>query len=226
MSDSWKPVAIRWLIGLGAVLTIGCWAGAACWYYIYSADLPNPDELARLAPVEEAAVPDTCSSQVVQAIPVSAINNNVRKAIRVESPTWPDPTDIAGSIAFERILCGFPPADWKLVYRGKRFANRLMRRFTSDQLLAIYLNTYRFDIKTEGIEAVSKQTFSKPASALELDEAAYIFATADKGDPTSDVSLQRRDAYLDELAAKGLITAPEAKTLKARPGPAVFISHK
>lgn len=53
-------------------------------------------------------------------------------------------------------------------------ARKLERKFTKDQILLMYLNFAYFGHATFGVESASRYYFGKPASALEIGEAALL----------------------------------------------------
>jgi len=210
---------VRWTLGVITVLFVVAVLGRMAWsYYIYTGDLPNIDELAQLAPKSKSMVFDPCAGHTVEAIPPSEINENVRKANWAKEGPASD-SDFAMDVAVERVICTFPPPE-ELISRSRRLTHHLVKRFTPEQLLAIHLNSFPFvNLRTTGIESASEQAFHKPASKLELDEAAYIFATLDLERPNPGVALELRNGFLDIMVQKQLITAQEAAIAKARPGP-------
>ena len=207
---------VKALVVIGVVLVVAL-IGVAYWFYVYSGDLPNLDQFALFAPDQRRVAEDPCSHLSVTAIPASEMNKWVRAAITVDEAPPTDP-EFAWNVAFNQASCNFP-SGWQIISKAKRLSGHLKKRFTPEQLLAIDLNTHRFGFRTVGIEAVAQQKFSKPARELELQEAALLFLEPGYEDEKPDLLLQKRNTFMDTMAAQHLITTEEAATAKAQPLP-------
>jgi membrane peptidoglycan carboxypeptidase len=99
--------------------------------------------------------------------------------------------------------------------REIRYALGLERSLTKGDILERYLNIAYFGAGAYGIEAAARRYFSKPASALNLEEAATLAGIVQQ--PTSydplrnpDLSTERRNVVLKRMAELGYVTSDEA----------------
>ena len=202
--------------------------GMAWWWYVYTADLPNIAQLAEFVPAQRTMVSDPCTLSANLAVPLSEINENIRKASAASERPATDP-GFARYVAFDRVYCPFvnEPREittgeqTKLTLKAERLKNHLAGRFTSDQLLAIHLNSYRFGYRQIGVETAAQQVFHKPASSLELEEAALLFVRGNLITPRPDLLLQQRNGLLDIMRERKLITPQEAADAKSKPVPTI-----
>ncbi len=92
---------------------------------------------------------------------------------------------------------------------------QLRRRFTSEQLLTIYLNRAYFGNDLIGAESASLHYYGKHASELDVPQAALI-AGLIKGpsryspERHPDRAKERRDEVIDAMLRNGSITAEQA----------------
>ncbi len=90
----------------------------------------------------------------------------------------------------------------------------LERRFTKDEILALYLNRVYFGAGSWGAEAASRRYFGKPASELSIGEAALLaglLKAPSRYAPTNDATRAsvRATVVLDLMLASGRITEAE-----------------
>ncbi len=90
-------------------------------------------------------------------------------------------------------------------------ANELTRRYTRDQILEIYLNDNYYGNQAYGVEAAAQLYFGKPASALNLAEAAMLAGIPQSPvlwDPVTNKPgvLRRQNDVLRLMAKAGYIT--------------------
>jgi penicillin-binding protein 1A len=98
----------------------------------------------------------------------------------------------------------------------------LERRFTKDEILALYLNRVYFGAGNFGIEAAAQSYFAKPARRLQLNEAAMLaglLQAPSRYAPTSNRGRAARRAaiVLDRMVATGAITRAQARIVKRNP---------
>jgi len=98
----------------------------------------------------------------------------------------------------------------------------LERRFTKDEILAIYLNRVYFGAGAFGIDAAARTYFGKPARALALPEAvvvAGLLKAPSRYAPTRDLDLawQRARDVLDNMVEAGFLSAAAAEAAKREP---------
>ena len=117
-------------------------------------------------------------------------------------------------------------------FSGERTAKRkvqemivafwLERKFTKDEILALYLNRVYLGAGTFGVAAAAERYFDKPVSQLRLTEAALLaglLRAPSRYAPTRDIDLamSRTGVVLDAMVATGTINAAQAKAAKAGP---------
>ncbi len=98
----------------------------------------------------------------------------------------------------------------------------LERRFTKDEILALYLNRVYFGSGNFGIEAAARSYFGKPAAKLSLNEAAMLaglLKAPSRYSPARnrDRAAARASVVLDRMAAAGFITKAQANVVKLNP---------
>lgn len=101
-------------------------------------------------------------------------------------------------------------------------AVKLEDRHSKKQILSFYLNTIYFGRGAYGIEAASRSYFDKHATALTVNEAAYLAGIirapeAYQADEHPGRARVRRDAVLEDMADLGYIGAGRADRIMARP---------
>jgi membrane peptidoglycan carboxypeptidase len=102
-----------------------------------------------------------------------------------------------------------------------RYAIAFEEKYDKDWILERYLNIAYFGDGAYGIEAASRHYFSKPASELELHEAALLAGLVKNPtgyDPTNNPkqARDRRNLVINEMAELNAISASEADKAKAR----------
>ncbi|MBX0328108.1 transglycosylase domain-containing protein [Oscillochloris sp. ZM17-4] len=101
-------------------------------------------------------------------------------------------------------------------------ALKLSASFGKGEILSMYLNQVYYGGLSYGVEAAAQRTFGKPASDLDLAEAALLAGLPQapgRYDPFSqpDLAAARQAQVLDAMAREGFITAEEAERAKAEP---------
>jgi penicillin-binding protein 1A len=94
-------------------------------------------------------------------------------------------------------------------------AIQLERRYSKDRILELYLNAIYFGNGAYGIEAAAHQYFGKPATELNLAEAALIAGLIQRPSATDpyrapEAAVQRRRLVLDRMLANDMITEDQA----------------
>ncbi|WP_374449361.1 transglycosylase domain-containing protein [Stella sp.] len=95
----------------------------------------------------------------------------------------------------------------------------LERRFTKDEILAIYLNRVYFGAGTYGIDAAARRYFGKPATRVGLYEAAVLAGlpkAPSRLNPLRDPDLaaDRAGEVLDNMVEAGFLSRNEAEAAK------------
>lgn len=98
----------------------------------------------------------------------------------------------------------------------------LERTYTKDQILESYLNRVYFGAGAFGVEAAAQTYFGKPASRVNIREAALLAGLlkapsrySPKSDP--DEAAARTEVVLAAMKEAGFITSAESRTLKKLP---------
>jgi membrane peptidoglycan carboxypeptidase len=105
-----------------------------------------------------------------------------------------------------------------------RYAMAVEKKYSKDQILEKYLNIAYFGAGAHGIQAAAKRFFGKPASELNLVEAATLAGAVqnpNRTDPnvskaSRELLKARRNVVLDRMAELGKITPQEAAEAKAK----------
>ncbi|WP_248962400.1 transglycosylase domain-containing protein [Sphaerisporangium perillae] len=105
-----------------------------------------------------------------------------------------------------------------------RYAMGIEQKYTKDEILERYLNIAYFGASAYGIQSASKRFFDKPASKLNLEEAATLAGAVQNPNATDPnlgkqhkaALLARRNTVLDRMAELKKITPEQAATAKAK----------
>ncbi|WP_226900195.1 transglycosylase domain-containing protein [Nonomuraea phyllanthi] len=105
-----------------------------------------------------------------------------------------------------------------------RYAMAIERKYTKDQILEKYLNIAYFGAGAHGIQAAARRFFDKPASELNLVQAATLAGAVQNpartdpsvGKESQERLLQRRNTVLDRMYQIGKITLQQANEAKAK----------
>ncbi|NIR45094.1 MAG: PBP1A family penicillin-binding protein [Gemmatimonadetes bacterium] len=108
--------------------------------------------------------------------------------------------------------------------REAKVARDIERLYSKEEILEAYLNQINYGHGWYGIETASQNYFGKPASQLNLPEAALLAALAKAPTRYSPIlnperALGRRNLVLDLMARQGYISWAEAEAAKAYPLP-------
>jgi penicillin-binding protein 1A len=103
-----------------------------------------------------------------------------------------------------------------------RLALKIERAFTKDQILELYANRVYLGAGFYGVEAAAKGYFGRPASELELDQAAMLAGMAQAPTVYSPytnpkLAVRRRNTVLESMVDAGFIGRPQAEAVKSRP---------
>jgi len=106
--------------------------------------------------------------------------------------------------------------------RELRMAVNVEHEMTRDQLLAAYLNAAYFQNHAYGIQIAAERYFSRPASRLNLTEAAMLAGLVENPDLYNPLAypknaLQRRNVVLARMAQLHYITQAQATASEAKP---------
>ncbi|NNF28081.1 MAG: PBP1A family penicillin-binding protein [Gemmatimonadetes bacterium] len=110
---------------------------------------------------------------------------------------------------------------WRRKAVELRAARALERELTKDQILEFYLNSVYMGTGVYGVEAASWDYFGKPASELELWEAASLVGTiktpARYNPRGGEPARQRRDLVLEVMEREGVVSSAEAAEALQQP---------
>ena len=108
--------------------------------------------------------------------------------------------------------------------REAKVARDIEGIYSKDEILQAYLNQINFGHGWYGIETAARNYFGKPASQINLPEAALLAAlpkAPSRYSPLLDpeAALKRRNLVLDLMSRQGYLTSAEAEAAKAYPLP-------
>ncbi len=100
-------------------------------------------------------------------------------------------------------------------------AIELEKRYTKEEILAMYLNKFDFLYNSYGIQSAAKTYFGKSQKDLTIDEAATLIAMLKwprKYNPKRhpDKSKQRRNVVLNQMKKYGYLTSEQCEKLKQK----------
>jgi len=101
-------------------------------------------------------------------------------------------------------------------------AAQLERRYTKDEIIAMYFNRFDFVNNAVGIKSASSVYFGKTPAELEVQEAAVLVGMLKNPSLFNplrfpDTTLHRRNVVLGQMKRNGVITSTEFDSLKAIP---------
>lgn len=192
-------------------------AGILGWFFLYQGDLPDVRQLANFAPETSRVVADACLYRPITVVPALQIGKEFRDAIKAAEPETLLPFRTANFLLCEsehRNNLRYVLDEYRLVWH-------IRRRFSEDQLLAIYANRAYFAHDTFGVTDASQRFLGKKPKDLSIQEAALL-AGMIRGPGFSPykypgAALQRRNQVIEAMRAQGTISAEEAATAAATP---------
>lgn len=101
-------------------------------------------------------------------------------------------------------------------------AVRLERKYTKEEIMAMYLNKFDFLYDSYGIKSASETYFGKSQDSLNIQEAAMLVGMLKNPSLFNpkrklDKAKQRRSVVLDQMRKNGIITKEEYDSLKVLP---------
>lgn len=188
------------------------------WFFFYSKDIRQFDTLSGFAPTVPGTELSDCPEGSVSVLPYSLIGQNVLKAARAAEG---DDRDFALQVA-RSMFCNQQGTMIKRHLLEIKAFVQVRRRYTSEQLLTIYLNRAYFGDGGIGIENAAEHYYGKRSSELDVAQAAMVAGLL-KGprryspDIHPDRAKTRRDAVLTTIASRGFITPIEAEAAMQSP---------
>ena len=193
-------------------------AGGVCiWLFIYTGDLPNTSQLSQFSPGARTLLTDSCLVGPSMAVPFDQIGKSFQNAFVSAEPSLSFSDQIARSL-----MCSQPHRAGRYHLNAFRLAWHIRRRFSEPQLFTIYANRAYFGAGVTGIEKASEKFCHKDASELNLEEAALLAGVLRGPGYLSpfkypDRALQRRNAVLETMAARGKLDGAEEARAEATP---------
>ncbi len=230
-------------IVLGLVVVALLLGAAGRWFLYYDADLPNVQELKLFAPDAPTVIPQAsiCRETArVVAVPTEPLTD-VRNAVlategEVDPRSMPQRLydDLIGnatsshhygtySLQISRqLFCDDQHSVFRRELSELRTSLQLERRFTSNQILDIYLNRAFFGPGVYGIENASQYYLAKPVAQLSTPEAALLAGILEGPSVFSpsthpNEALARRNKVIEAMLKRGSITAEQAQEAKGAP---------
>ena len=183
-----------------------------CWFYLYSRDLPDFAALAKFAPDSTTTVANECSGIAVGVIPFASVGKNLQNATRAAEGK----SDEILALQISRdLFCNSRTRMLKRHLLEYKASVQLRRRFTSEQLLTMYLNRAYFGPDLIGVESASLHYYRKHAAELDIPQAALIAGLIKAPSMYSperhpDRAKERRDAVIEAMLKNGTVTAEQA----------------
>lgn len=187
------------------------------WLFIYTGDLPDIGHLLQFAPSAQSSVSDPCLISPSLAIPFDHIGKTLQDALAAAESPQLFPDQIARSL-----MCSQTGGVGRYHLNSLRLSWHIRRRFSQQQIFAIYANRAYFGSGATGVENASRQFFHKDTDALNTEEAALLAGLLRAPDSFSpykhpEKALQRRNQVLEHMAAQGKISPSEAARAEATP---------
>jgi len=209
-----KRISIALLVAAVLIVVVTC-VGLG-WFFFYSGDLPNFAEVVKLTPDTSGTVSDVCSNRPIQVVPFASLGTNLRNATHAAEGQG---SEVLATQISRNLFC---ESQMRMLQRHLleyKAAVQLRNRFTPEQLLTIYLNQSSFGDGLTGVESASLHYFSKPASELDVGQAALIAGLLRAPSLYSperhpDRAKERRNEVLDAMLRNGAITAEQAGKAK------------
>jgi len=203
-------------LGLAGIVLIA--AVSFCgWFFLYTGDLPKTDQLAEFAPAAGQLVTDSCLAGLSYAIPFELIGKPFQDSLTSAEPGISFSDQIARTLMCNRFERS---AQYQLDVI--RLSCHIRRRFSEQQLFAIYVNRAYFGPGATGVDNASQHFFQRDANALSTEEAALLAGLLRGPDFLSpfkhpDKALQRRNEILETMASQGKLSTAEFAKAVASP---------
>ncbi len=204
---------LKALLGLALLCFLLAVVGL-CRFYFYSGDIPNFAGLDSFAPAHTTTTAYDCAATTITVIPYTLLGQNVERATRAAEGD--------GHLLSRRIplqmFCNYKNQTSSLSRQilELKASTQIQRRFTSEQILAIYLNRAYFGDGVFGIENASQHYYAKSSSELDVAQAAMLAGMLPHPSvysPTThpDKARERRDAIISTMVSRGAITPAEGQ---------------
>ena len=179
-----------------------------CWFCFYSGDIPQLADLAELTPDSDAIATDRCSGTPIPVIPAASVGQNLRNALRAAEGLN---DEILALQVSRKLFCN---SQMRMLQRHLfeyKAAVQMRRRFSTEQLVTIYLNQASFGQDLVGAESASLHYYGKHASDLDIAQAAMIAGllrspNLDSPERHPERAKERRDSVIQTMLRSGTIT--------------------
>lgn len=194
------------------IITIAAATAFCYWLYAYSGDIPNFAALNRYSPNVPSAVASDCSSGMLNAIPYDLLGNYVQRSVSAA-----EGDDRAMSLQISRrLFCNYERQKVPRQILELKASVQIRRRFTPQQVVAIYLNGAYFGEGSFGIDAASRHYYGKSPSELSLPQAAMLLGLLKSPSAYSpsrhpERARVRRDEVLAKMIRIGAITPEQGQ---------------
>jgi len=200
-----------------AALALILVVGVCSWLFVYTRDLPEFDHLSQFVPSIQSVVSDSCLTGPSTSIPFDRIGKSLQDALSTAEPASSMPQRIAITL-----MCNRRESPIQYELDTIRLSWHIRMHFSEQQLFTIYANRAYFGAGMTGVQNASKDLFHKDSEALSVDEAALMAgllrapaALSPRKHP--EQALLRRNKVLEEMVAKGKLSAADAARLEASP---------
>ena len=186
------------------------------WLLFYSGDLPELAGISDFAPKEASVGTDDCvAPHGVSVIPYTALGSNISNATRASERAME--LQVARSL-----LCHYRGSNIARILLEYKASLILHRRFTPEQLLAIYLNRAYFGTGVTGVQAASEHYYNTTPDHLSVPQAAMLIGLLNapgyySPEAHPDRCKRRRDEVIGAMLLRGAITSQEANSAKQAP---------
>lgn len=234
---------VGWILRVLALVTMLLIALVVEGLFFYTSDLPNIEEMSSFAPKAPQPIADAyiCGERTtLVAIPTSHLTDLRNALLAAEGEVEPRNMmrrlyrDFFGDATTRKqygtyslqvssqLLCGDHRSALKRQLAELRTSIQLERRFTTNQLLDIYLNRAYFGGGVYGIENASEHYLAKSTTQLSTAEAALLMGLIRNPNYFSPLShpdraLARRNEVIEAMAKRGSISSEQAEQAKRMP---------
>jgi membrane carboxypeptidase/penicillin-binding protein len=195
--------------------------GVCGWFFIYTGDLPDFDDLSQFAPSAQSVVSDSCLDGPSTVVPFGEIGKPLRDALTATELAQPLPAASLPDRIAVTLLC-MRETEEKRLLKEFRLRWHIRKHFSEQQLFTIYANRAYFGPGAVGVENASRHFFRKSANALSTEEAALVAGLIRAPALYSpymypERALERRNKVIEGMAAQGKLSAAEAARAEAAP---------
>ncbi|MDX1666325.1 MAG: transglycosylase domain-containing protein [Saprospiraceae bacterium] len=181
-------------------------------------DQLDPDLIAALIATEDKRYYNHCG------IDFRALGRVLVKTILLRQRSSGGASTITQQLA-KLLFTGMPASGLARVLQKFKewiIAVRLERKYTKEEIIAMYLNKFDFLYQSYGIKAAAETYFDTTQDSLEIHQAALLVGMLKNPSLYNplrrpDVALQRRSVVLKQMQKNGLLTAEAYDSLKAVP---------